>query len=58
MSKEYYYVDITIKDLKIIDWGVSNTATHTGKTDTPSVYRMFLPKGQFNKLTKRIADAQ
>lgn len=52
MTKQYYYVDINTKTLRVVDWGVSNTATLTGETDNPQVHRIFLTRGQFNKLKK------
>ena len=40
--------------MKIVDWGEDNTATLTGKTEDPDVHRVFLTKGQFNKLRKHL----
>ena len=50
VPKDYYYIDIDLKTLTIVDWGTTSRATHTGKTDDPQVHRIFLTKGQFNKL--------
>ncbi len=52
---EYFYVDIDLTTMKVIDWGESNTANHTGATEDPNVHRIFLPKGQFNKLKKKLS---
>ena len=51
-KNEYYYIDVNLITMKIVDWGESNTANHTGKTDDPDVHRVFLPKGQFNKFAR------
>lgn len=48
--KEYYYLDMNILTKKIVDWGISQTATLTGETEDEDVHRIFLTKGQYNKL--------
>jgi hypothetical protein len=53
-KKEYYYIDLNVKTMKIVKWGVSNTATLTGETSDKDVHRIFLTEGQYNKLIKRI----
>ena len=53
-NNEYYYIDIDLANMTIVDWGETNTATHTGDTDDPNVHRLFLTKGQFNKLKKKL----
>lgn len=40
--------------MKIIKWGEADTASHTGETSNPNVFRIFLTKGQFNKFIKRV----
>lgn len=54
-NNEYYYLDLNLKTLKALDWGESNTATLTGDTDNPDAHRIFLTKGQFNKLKKKLS---
>jgi len=54
MKKEYYYLDIDLNDMKVIDFGKSETATLTGDTNKPNVHRIFLTKGQYNKLKNKI----
>ena len=54
-NNEYFYVDIDLTDMKVVDWGESNTANHTGETGDPNVHRVFLTKGQFNKLKKKLS---
>ena len=44
-SNEYYFIDLQISTLKIVDWGVSNTATLTGETDDKDVHRIFFNQG-------------
>ena len=53
-EKTYYFIDINVTTLMICKWGVSQTATHTGDTDKPDVHRMFIPKGQYNKLVRKL----
>lgn len=40
--------------MKIVKWGISNTATLTGETDDKDVHRIFLTKGQYSKLEKSL----
>ena len=54
MKKEYYYLDVRLDTLQIISSGTSVTATLTGKTNDPQIHRVFLTKGQYNKLQKRL----
>ena len=42
--------DVDLRTMKIVAWGETRSATHTGATDDPNVQRVFLGKGQFNKL--------
>jgi hypothetical protein len=51
-TKTYYYIDLNITNMKIVNWGISNTATHTGETKDKNVHRIFLTKGQYNKVVK------
>lgn len=46
MEKKYFYIDIDLTTLKVVEWGISNTATLTGETDDPNIHRIFLTKGQ------------
>lgn len=52
---KYYYLDIDLTAKKVVNWGETNTANLTGKTDDPNVFRLFLTKGQFNKLNRCLA---
>lgn len=40
--------------MKICEWGVNQTAAHTGETDNSDIHRIFLPKGQYNKLVRKL----
>lgn len=51
----YYFIDVDIRDMKIVDWGEAPTANLTGETDDPNIHRIFLTKGQINKF-KRYLD--
>ena len=48
--KDYYFIDVDVRTMKIVACGETRHATHTGATDDPLVHRVFLTKGQFNKL--------
>lgn len=54
MNKEgkYYYIDLNTSSMKIVNWGISKTATLTGETKNKDVHRIFLTKGQYNKVEK------
>lgn len=52
--KEYYFIDINIIDMKIVNWGISNTATLTGETKDKDIRRVYLTKGQYNKLVAHL----
>lgn len=52
MTKKYYFIDIDLISKKIVKWGISETATLTGETQDPNIHRVFLTKGQYNKLEK------
>jgi len=52
MLKSYFYIDLDVTSMKIIGLGVSQTASLTGDTDSQNVHRVFLTKGQYNKLEK------
>lgn len=49
-AKDYYFIDVDLRTMKIVAWGETRHATHTGATDDPLVHRVFLTKGQYNKL--------
>lgn len=53
-KKEYYFIDLNIKTMKVVNYGVSNTATLTGDTENKDVHRIFLTEGQYNKLEKKL----
>jgi len=54
LDREYYYIDIDITNMKIVKWGISNTATLTGDTNDKNIHRIFLTRGQYNKLLGKI----
>jgi hypothetical protein len=51
-NNEYYFIDLNFINMKIVNWGISNTATLTGETSDKDVHRIFLTKGQYNKVVK------
>ena len=54
MNKEYYYLDIDLNNMKIVGFGKSETATLNGNTGKPNIHRIFLTKGQYNKMKNKI----
>lgn len=50
MPTTYYYVDLNLKAGKFLEIGTTPYASHTGDTSEKNVHRVFLTKGQFNKL--------
>ena len=50
MPNTYYYVDLNLKTGKLLEIGTTPYASHTGDTSETNVHRVFLTKGQFNKL--------
>ena len=50
MPTTYYYIDLNLTTGKYLAIGTSPYASHTGDTSEKSVHRVFLTKGQFNKL--------
>lgn len=48
--KGYYFIDVDLRTTKIVAWGDTHHAAHTGATDNPVVHRVFLTKGQFHTL--------
>jgi len=52
IDRKYFFIDLNISTLKIVNWGISNTATLTGDTDDPNIHRIFLTEGQYNKFLK------
>lgn len=54
MKREYYYIDINVQTMRVISRGTTSNATHTGDTEDLNVHRVFLTKGQFNKLAKHL----
>lgn len=51
-NNEYYFIDLNVVNMRIVNWGISNTATLTGETGDKDVHRIFLTKGQYNKVVK------
>lgn len=52
IDRKYFFIDLNITTLKIVNWGISDTATLTGDTEDPNIHRIFLTEGQYNKLLK------
>lgn len=53
-TKQYYYIDIDIQKMIVVGYGISDTATLTGDTKPPHIHRIFLTKGQYNKLVSKL----
>lgn len=41
--------------MKVVKWGISDTATLTGEIGNMDIHRMFLAKGQYNKLVEKLS---
>jgi hypothetical protein len=54
MPTTYYYIDLNLKTGKYIEIGTSPYASDTGDTSEKNVHRVFLTKGQFNKLNEKL----
>lgn len=50
MPTNYYYIDLNLKTRKLLEIGTAPHASHTGDASDKNVHRVFLTKGQFNKL--------
>ncbi len=57
-SRIYYFIDINLISKKVENHGESKTATHEGNTDDPAVHRVFISKGQYNKLAAKFLEFQ
>lgn len=53
--KEYFFIDFNIRNRTIVNWGVSKEATLPGETADVNIHRIFLTKGQYNKLIKLLS---
>lgn len=50
-----YFIDIDLKTRKLVHWDYDQRANlKDQKADTPEHHRIFLTKGQYNKLIKEI----
>lgn len=54
MEKDYYFVDVDLSNMKIVELGITQDATLTGNTGSPKIHRIFLTKGQYNKLVNKL----
>ena len=48
-----YYIDLDLKALKILDWDYDQRDRLAQVLDNPSHQRVFVTKGQYNKLVER-----
>ena len=48
-----YYVDLDLRTLKILDWDYDQRDKLVQKLVNPSHQRVFITKGQYNKLEKK-----
>lgn len=58
MNKQYYYVDVHILTKSVVGWGITPSATLTGDTTDANVHRVFLTKGQYGKLLRKLEHTQ
>ena len=55
MKKEYYFVEVDLTNMTIVDWGITTEATLIGNTNKPNIHRVFLTKGQYNKFVNKLS---
>ncbi|NQT15789.1 MAG: hypothetical protein HQ582_23730 [Planctomycetes bacterium] len=56
-SKHYYFIDIDLYSRQIVGWD-TETKDHVEVNLTNGCYRVFLTKGQYNKLVKKLEEAR
>ncbi len=56
-SKYYYFIDIDPYSRQIVSWDTEAQSRVTIRLDN-GLYRVFLSKGQYNKLVRELEDAQ
>lgn len=54
-EKKYYFVEVDLTNMTIVDWGITTEATLTGNTSKPNIHRVFLTKGQYNKFVNKLS---
>ena len=54
-EKKYYFVEVDLTNMTIVDWGITTKATLTGNTSKPNIHRVFLTKGQYNKFVNKLS---
>ena len=54
-DKMYYFIDINVKTRQLIGWG-TETRQYVETELSPGFHRVFLSKGQFNKLERQLKD--
>ena len=54
-EKKYYFVEVDLTNMTIVDWGITSEATLTGNTSKPNIHRVFLTKGQYNKFVNKLS---
>ena len=54
-EKKYYFVEVDLTNMTIVDWGITTEATLTGDTSKPNIHRVFLTKGQYNKFVNKLS---
>jgi hypothetical protein len=55
MKKEYYFIDVNLVSMKVVNWGMTPNATLSGNTNNPKIHRAFLTKGQYKKLLNKLS---
>ncbi len=48
-----YFIDLDLTTRKILNWGYDQRDNLVQKLENPSHQRVFISKGQYNKLEKR-----
>ncbi len=57
-TKFYYFIDIDLHSRQIVSWNSDTQNNVDFGEPTKGCYRVFLSKGQYNKLVKRLVEIQ
>lgn len=56
--KRYYFIDVDLYSRQIVSWDTETQDKVDVGDLTNGCYRVFLSKGQYNKLVQRLSDAR
>jgi hypothetical protein len=56
LNPTYYFVDVELKSRRLVGWGTEKKDKVEGQL-TSGYHRVFLTKGQYNKLERKLRSA-